>query len=352
MGMPRRAAPPRRSGRDRDWTRLRDEQLLDVRLCDLDLEIPGTPLEERIERLREEIVHRELHHFRPHFWLGEDWFSPDGIPGVAIPFFLAHPRLIRLERAQMLEVEGGTEKWCMRILRHEAGHAFDNAYRLHRRKRWRELFGKSSAPYPEYYQPRPYSRRFVVHFDLWYAQSHPSEDFAETFAVWLRPRSPWRSQYRGWPVMKKLQYVSDLAKELSRTRPPVRTRQVYEPIGASKKTLRQYYAEKRARYGMDAAPLYDSELRRLFRDGPEHPDAPLASVLLHRHRRELRRAVATGTGEYQYTIDQFLGEVIERCNELDLRAVGDERVLVADTLVMLTVQVMNHLHEGHHRLAM
>jgi len=336
----------------RPWTGLRDEELLDVRFCELDVKISGTPIERRIARLRGEIAQRRLDHFRPHFWLGEDWYSPDGIPGVSIPFFLAHPRLARLERAQMLEVEGGTEEWFMRILRHEVGHALDTAYRLDRRKRWRELFGRSSDPYPDYYQPRPYSRRFVVHLDLWYAQSHPSEDFAETFAVWLRPRSGWRSQYRGWPVMKKLDYVNQLAEELSQKRPQVRSRAHYEPISSDRRTLREYYAEKRDRYGLDSAPLYDRELRRLFRDGADHPGAPTAAQFLRLHRRQLRRAVAAGTGEYQYTIDQFLAEVMERCRELDLRAVGDAETLVGETLVMLTVQMMNYLHEGHHRLAM
>ena len=86
-------------------------------------------------------------------WLSSEWFSPDGIPGIAIPFYLAHPRLRKLEHRQILEVEGGTEGECMRILRHEAGHAIDTAYRLHRRKRWREIFGSFSQPYPDSYRP-------------------------------------------------------------------------------------------------------------------------------------------------------------------------------------------------------
>ena len=162
------------------------------------MQIQGTPLEGRIEKLYEELTARQLR-FRPHCWLSEEWFSPDGTPGIAIPFYLAHPRLARLERKMMLEVEGGTNESCLKILRHEAGHALDTAYRLHRRQEYRRLFGRYSDPYPEFYQPRPFSRRYVLHLDLWYAQSHPVEDFAETFAVWLRPLSRWRTQYKGWP---------------------------------------------------------------------------------------------------------------------------------------------------------
>lgn len=97
--------------------RLTDRQLLKLRLCDLPLRIKGTPLEDRIEKLYREMEARSIV-FRPHFWLSEEWFTPDGVAGIAIPFYLAHPRLMKLERSQMLEVEGAAEGECMRILRH------------------------------------------------------------------------------------------------------------------------------------------------------------------------------------------------------------------------------------------
>src|ERR1051325_307282 len=174
-----------------------DEQLLDARFCDLPLRIEGTPLESRIARLYGEFAAHELA-FRPHVWLSEEWFTPDGVSGFAIPFYLAHPRLGKLEQKQMLEVEGGTEKDCLRIMRHEAGHAIDNAYNLHRKKRYRELFGSFNRPYPDWYRPKPNSRDYVLHLPAWYAQAHPAEDFAETFAVWMRPKARWRKRYAGW----------------------------------------------------------------------------------------------------------------------------------------------------------
>src|ERR1043165_4021551 len=122
-----------------------DEQLLDLRLCDLPLTIKGTPLENRVARLYEELRVRDLR-FTPHVWLSEEWFSPDEVPGFAIPFYLAHPRLAKLEHAQMFEVEGGTEKECLRIMRHETGHAIDNAFHLHGKRRYRELFGSFKHP--------------------------------------------------------------------------------------------------------------------------------------------------------------------------------------------------------------
>ncbi len=320
-------------------------------MCDLQLRIEDTPLENRIRRLQEELDTKGIR-FRPHFWLSDDWYTPDGVPGVAIPFYLAHPRLMRLEGEQMLEIEGGTDAWCMRILRHEAGHAIDNAYRLRRRRRWREVFGKASQPYPEYYQPKPYSKKFVMHLDAWYAQSHPVEDFAETFAVWLKPRSRWRSRYRDWPALNKLLYVDELMQQVREEKPKVTTREHIDPLRTIRKTLRQHYDDKRAHYGLDHPHFYDRDLRRLFSDDPEHARCPSAAAFLGKIRPELRRAVSRWTGEYQYTIDQVLGEMAERCRELNLRLHRSMEDVERDALIMLTVQTMNYLHDGHHRVAL
>src|SRR6187397_2846164 len=189
-----------------EWAHWPDDKLLKLRLKDLKLSVEGTWLESCLQDLYEELEQRDLR-IRPHVWLSTEWFSPDGTPGIAIPFYLAHPRLMRLERRFMHEVEGGNDKWLMRIMRHETGHAIDTAFALRRLKAWRKTFGKASRRYPSHYSPRPASRRFVLHLGHWYAQSHPTEDFAETFAVWLPPRARWRSQYAGWPAMAKLEYV-------------------------------------------------------------------------------------------------------------------------------------------------
>src|SRR5256885_5539615 len=204
---------------DPEWATWNDEQLLALRLCDLGVSIEGTDLEQRIAHLNGELEARGLA-FRPHYWLSDEWFTPDGVPCIAIPFYLAHPRLEKLELAQMLEVEGGDPASCLGILRHEVGHAIDNAYKLRRRPTRRRLFGNPSTPYPEYYTPKPYSKSFVQHLDHWYAQSHPDEDFAETFAVWLDPHSQWATRFAGWPVLRKLKYMERLMHEVAGGRPP------------------------------------------------------------------------------------------------------------------------------------
>ncbi|HEV8329668.1 MAG TPA: hypothetical protein VGQ08_19545, partial [Nitrospiraceae bacterium] len=138
------------------WAAWSNEQLLDLPMNQLGVTLEGAFLSERIEQLYAELEARQLR-FRPHVWVSNEWFTPDGVPGIAVPFYLAHPRLAKLELDQMLEVEGGTPEWCMRILRHEAGHAIENAYRLRRLRRRQQVFGRSSEPYPKYYRPRPYS---------------------------------------------------------------------------------------------------------------------------------------------------------------------------------------------------
>lgn len=340
-----------RRGRAAAWSGLSDEELLSWRICDLGLTIEDTILEERIARLYDDLEYRGLR-FRPHCWLSDEWFSPDGVPGIAIPFYLAHPRLAALERKQMLEVEGGTENWCLQILRHEAGHAFDTAYRLHRRERYRKTFGKYTAPYPEAYRPKPYSKNYVLHLEPYYAQAHPAEDFAETFAVWLKPRSNWRANYEQWPVIKKLEYVDELMQEIGDARPLVTSREHVEPVRTLRTTLGEHYAKKRKLYGINLPNLYDQHLRRLFSDAPEFAKQPSAAVFLRRHRGELRKTVAHWTGEYQYLIDQVLEEMIFRCRELNLRLNHPVEQTQRDALVLVTVQTMNYVHGGHHRVAL
>jgi hypothetical protein len=322
-------------------------------LCDLapDLGIDATPLASRIDQLRDELHQRGLL-FEPYFWLSDEWYTPDGVPGIAVPFYLAHARLARLERHQMLEVEGGTPEWCMRILRHEAGHAIDNAFQLRRRRKRQRLFGRSSERYPKYYTPRPYSRSFVLHLDSWYAQSHPDEDFAETFAVWLNPRSAWRKRYAGWPALKKLAYMDELMGKLAGTQPPATARVRVETLARLRKTLRRHYGERRRLHGVDYPNFYDRDLRRLFSDAPSARGAMSAARFLRRIRKEVRRRVAEWTGAYQYTIDQVLQEMIVRCRQLRLRLVTPPEHATLDFAIVLAVHTVNYLHGGRHRVAL
>jgi hypothetical protein len=316
------------------------------RICDLGLELEGSGLEAPIEQLYAELAAQKLR-LRPHCWLSEEWFSPDGIPGIALPFYLAHPRLKRLERSQILAVEGGTKAECLRLLRHEAGHAIQQAFRLHRRKKWRAHFGSSTKSYPDYYQPNPRSLRYVVHLPYWYAQSHPDEDFAETFAVWLTPRSDWRRKYKGWPALKKLLYVDQLMQELTGKTPPVKSRARPDPVHRIKTTLGEHYENRSERYRFFASRAYDQDLLRFF--GPAEnasSRSPSAAAFLRKHRKEIRRRVVRSTGKHELALDIVLGEMIARARELKLRAAGRKSQLVIDLTVLLAARSASFAYRG------
>ena len=317
-------APARRTPRStRSWVRLSDERLLQVRLCDLGLSVDAPRLARPLNRLYAELENRGLD-FHPHAWLADEWFSPDGVPGIAIPFYLAHPRLERLERNLMHEVEGGNTRWLMRIMRHEAGHALDNAYRLRRRARWREIFGPASLPYPDRYRARPGSRRYVHHLGEWYAQSHPTEDFAETFAVWLKPNSNWRTTYADWPAFRKLCLVDELMASLRGRPAPVRNRRHVEPISTDTRTLAEFYRDKLARRRRDRRGMAEELLRKVFteRAGEE---VMRASSLLRSLKPRLVESVSREAGVERYSVYNIVRMLIDRCDALKLHVRGSRR---------------------------
>lgn len=331
------------------WRVLSDEKLLDLRLCDLGLHIADSEIQPSVEQLYRELLSHGIT-WRPHVWLSNEWFSSDGIPGFAIPFYLAHPRLRKLEKSQMYEVEGGTHDWSLRLMRHECGHAIDNAYRLNLKRRYRSLFGNYSNPYPDSYHPKPYTKQFVVHLDMWYAQAHPAEDFAETFAVWLNPDSHWLSTYRNWPAIAKLKWVGETLHHIGHRRAPVRNHRVKRELRTLRMTLRQHYEQKRKYYYRDHPGFYDRDLRRMFSNDPEFSKNPAAPAFIQQVSEECRLLVSRWTGESQLILNYTLADIIHRSRRLKLRLRKSETETKIDLMMMLAVQTMNYLNDGKHRV--
>jgi hypothetical protein len=325
-----------------DWASLSEEKLLERRISKLGLRLEGTPLEPLIKQLYDELSAKGLV-FHPPCHVGDEWFVPVGIPAIFIPFFLVHNRLRGLERSMMLEVEGETPDWFMKLMRHEAAHAYSYAYQLQRKKKWQQIFGRTSREgTPTTYRPRPFSRSYVVHLEDWYAQAHPDEDFAETFAVWLTPGLDWRTPYAGWRALRKLEYVEELMKSLA-GKPPLHVPKYrVAEYNCLSLTLKTYYARKRKLYA-DAYPdFYDADLRQLF----AAPSGIKASSYLRRSRRRILNSVCQWTNEKKFRVNKLLSRLIERCDELKLHVLNDDPQQDFRVTAFITTLVMNYLYTG------
>jgi hypothetical protein len=217
-------------------------------------------------------------------------------------------------------------------LRHEAGHAIDTAYRLRRRSAWREVFGPASLPYPEAYRPRPGSRRFVQHLGAWYAQAHPTEDFAETFAVWLKPHSSWRREYSDWPAYAKLRFIDELAQEIGREKPPVRGGGTIEDVAQDTRTLREHYAGKLEHYRRPRRSGADELLLKIFVAVPRNRASARAATVLREMRNPLRQSIVRSGAFSEYLVHQVLRLMITRCDALNLYVRGTRRELKPNLL--------------------
>ena len=328
-----------------DWTSLSDQELLERRISTLGLRLEGTTLEPLIRQLYDELSAKGLA-FHPPCHIGDEWFVPIGIPAIFIPFYLVHDRLRALERTMMLEVEGETPEWFMKLMRHEAAHAYSYAFQLQRKKRWQQTFGQTSdEETPSFYRPRPFSRSYVVHLDDWYAQAHPDEDFAETFAIWLTPGLDWRKRYAGWKALQKLEYVDELMRSLAgqpQVHAPKYRATDYNCLNVKLKT---YYARKRKFYEDLYPDFYDVDLRQLFA-APAGPGRIKASSYLRQRRRRLMNSVCQWTNERKYRVNKLLTRLIERCDQLGLHVHNDDPQINFRVSAFITTLVMNYLFTG------
>jgi hypothetical protein len=311
-------APVKAPDTQPDLSAMNDEELLRTRICDLKLKIAGTELESRIEKFYAELAARNIS-IKPVCYLGDEWFCPEGSTTIAIPFYLAHPRLRKLEEKMMMEVEGGTEAWCLRLLRHEMGHVLNHAYLLAKDKRWQKLFGPTSLEYSESFRARPYSRRFVRHLEGYYAQSHPEEDFAETVAIWLTPDLDWRRQYRDWRALEKLEYVDEIMQKLAGKPPLVFSKARISDASRLRSRLEAHYKRRRRIYAQEFPDFFDADLKKLFVEASASPNGERAATFLRRSQKLILNAVSVWTGEPKVTINRLLRALTERCAQLDLR---------------------------------
>jgi hypothetical protein len=301
------------------WETVRFE-LLNTPIRDMGLQIEGSIVEPLIQRLVHELEAKDLK-FRPDVYVTDAWGCPDEVPIIGIPFYLLDKRLLRIEEEQTGDVENA--HMIMMLLRHEAGHALNYAYRLYKKPAWLEVFGPFSKPYRDNFRPNPFSRQFVRHivhheYGRTYAQKHPDEDFAETFAVWLTPRSNWRQRYRNWPALHKLQYVNQLMRELKRKEPCCRlTGPLCTPLEEMSLPLAEHYGQRAERYRKAAQGYVDDKLREVF--PPARGRALVAAgELFRKHRARLIGRVARWSSLEKDEVKTLLSKLEDRADKLDL----------------------------------
>ena len=323
------------------------DDLLRRPIRELGLRLEGSPLEKFVVQLHEELARKGLRHFRPACYLTDEWGCPDQEPIIGIPFYLADPKLAALER-QMNDLED--EREIMMYLRHEAGHAFNYAYELFKTDEWKQLFGPFRRPYREHYRPVPFSRRYVRHIAGWYAQKHPDEDFAETFAVWLTPRSGWRKRYKGWGALHKLRYVERIARRVG-DQVPVRA------IGAPditveqmEQTIEEFYRATTPDEAQAIADLaLDSDLTDIFlkRVSRRRSTVRPAAEMLAQHRKEIVDKVTYWTGVRRPLVKSLVECIEQRVGDLRLGALTDrEAAYVVEITAYTTTLAMNYLTRG------
>jgi hypothetical protein len=303
-------------------------------------------MESCLDRVDSELADQGLR-FRPRVWVSDEWFSPDGVAGMAVPFYLTHPRLKRLEHRMMHGVEGGTRKECLQLLRHETAHALQHAYRFERRPEWRRVFGRSSIRYPDRYRPDPTSRKYVHHLRDWYAQCHPDEDFAETFAVWLAPGTGWRRRYREWPALGKLEYVDRLMAEIAAGPLPRASRRAIDPLSRLGNTLDEHYRTRRDRFSLDRSTPLDEPLASLLGSdrAKSQPRARRGAAVFRERRAELSTRVAPATPEEAYAFGSVYADLVGRSRTLDLRVGRSEEAIVRDAARLVGDQLHALFHD-------
>ncbi len=330
-------------------------------LCDLSLRIEGSPLEKLIKRLYSELERKGIS-FKPKCYLTDTWGCPNKVPMIGIPFYYADPALSEIEDEMHGDLE--EEHELMMSLRHEAGHAINYAYRLYELAEWKETFGPFSEPYRDYFHPNPHSKDFVRHLSQQvgqyrgriYAQKHPDEDFAETFAIWITPRSNWNQKYRNWGALNKLKFVDRLMKKIGPQKPLVTNGGLIHPIESLNFTLLEYYNKSEERYRERALGYVDDVLREIFHTNGKNgkngkngngEKRVSAGGFIEKNRHYLVDMISHWTGEGATSVAPLIDKLVARAKDLDLNFSPrrQSRKLV-DVTALATTLIMNYTYEG------
>jgi hypothetical protein len=322
------------------------QTFLTSRISDLSLDI-NESMEPYFRRLRKELkAHRVM--LWPDFYFGNEWGCVNKKISISIPFYLATPEL------RSLQGDSTTKEEMIKILRHETGHAINYGYKLWQKEGWREIFGDFKKKYPKRYLSRvnPWSKSYVKHLhyigDPHYAQKHPDEDWAETFAIWLDPRSHWKDMYRTWPhAFEKLTYVDHLMEEIAGQEVVNQDKKKEGPYSEIEETVSEWW-------GLDGEIL-DQELQEYLQDMNDlfvrPPDGGRkllpAWKLIQKYARLLTERVSLWISKSnKHSVRKCLRRWEAICKNESLRyhPEQEERILI-ELSVLLTYHVMDGVHD-------
>lgn len=237
------------------------------------LQIKNSPLERLIKEILQEIRRKNLL-MTPEFYLSDEFGCVQNTATIGIPFYLAHPdlqeldRLVGSQKGQIL-----TEGHIKSILRHECGHAFFYTYEVYKKNKALKIFGDFDSRSISLQNIVPDSDDYVDYLarcgtaSAGYSQTHPEEDFADTFGACVDPNFK-KTSVQGMAV-KKLDYAKDLMQKYAGKNISGLAHEFHKPASEIKETLESFF---RRRFGpfdikyfrREATGYADLHLKRVF----------------------------------------------------------------------------------------
>jgi hypothetical protein len=210
------------------------------------------------------------------------------------------------------------------------------------------LFGPFRRPYRDFYRPVAFSRQYVRHMEGWYAQKHPDEDFAETFAVWMTPRAQWRKRYKGWGAMKKLLYMERIGKKFSNVEPFVAHGTADITVEQMYVTVADFY-DKAAEQQLSPGDLtLDSDMMDIFNASRRRKKGVRPAIeFLRENRKTITDKVTYWTGVQRPLLKKLIEAIEARVVELKLNVdISSERQHLTELVTYTTALAMNYISRG------
>ena len=314
---------------------------------DLGLRIEGTRLEPLVAAFRAELVQVGLDRVQPRVYLSTEWGVAMGTTAIAVPFYLVDVELTAYHKERVGHLEGFSDLDILRYLRHEMGHVVNYAYKLYEREEWTKRFGLINKPYVEEYRPKPFSRSYVRHLPGWYAQKHPDEDWAESFAVWMTPGLNWRAQYKSWPrALEKLEYVGRLMEEVRSREPEALSEDLDEPVTNLPYSVEQYY--EALTDDIEGVPAdLDTLLSSVFPPPLGNEAYREAATLILQVETALLDQVFIWTGHFPERTRALVRQMASHAKSLSLTyAESDEPAAIVGLTTLVCALAMNHVFGG------